>query len=226
MDIKIENQAEPSKDQNKSIRVTKNIPRILPVTMNLQGSSGKDVRSSTAELSTVTGVVGERRSPSDSDLVDGISSVGAVALVPSTLVEGALLDTTLAVLDLHVRGEEVAGGVGALLGDDVALGLATRVVKVAIREGLDGQVGIAVVGQAIRLGCVDGTTAELGLGPALNGCLTCVYVVAVRSGDDNLELVAVLTLVGSQIRSYQVTPEGSLNHSGGCWVWATRSRVL
>lgn len=142
--------------------------------MKLHGRSRKGVRSEAAVFSTVTGVVGERRSPSDGDLVDGVSSVGAVALVPSTLVEGALLDTTLAVLDLHVRGEEVAGGVGALLGDDIALSLAARVVKVAITEGLDGQVRICVLGQAIGSGRVDGATAELRLSPALNSCLACV----------------------------------------------------
>lgn len=109
--------------------------------MDLQGSSsGQVVRSEAAEFSTITGVVGERRSPSDSDLVDGVASVGAVALVPSTLVEGTLLDTALAVLDLHVRGEEVARGIGTLLGDDIALSLAAGVVKVAVREGLDSQV--------------------------------------------------------------------------------------
>lgn len=103
-----------------------------------------------AELRAITGVVRERRSPSNGVEVNGISSVSAVALVPSALVEDTELDTALVVVNLHIGSEEVAGSARVSRRQGVTRSLAALVVHVTIREALVGEIRILAIGAGTR----------------------------------------------------------------------------
>jgi len=190
---------------------------------------------SRAKRDAIISIVGERRRPLDGNhvLAHGLSGVGAVRVIISTLVEGALLNTTLAILDLQVTGEEVARGIGALSGDDIALSLATGVIEDAVVELLHGEVGVGLFARAVGRGCLDGavtitvTITERLLGEVGDGgAWDLLDVVGVGTCDHDLEVLAVLALVGRDGGSENVAPEGCLDHSSGARVGVTGTRVL
>lgn len=132
----------------------------------------------------------------------------------------------MTILDLQVAGEESAGGVRALGGDDIALSLAAVVIENAIGELLHGEVGVGLLAGTGGALCLNGTVVQVLLGEAGDGSLALLDVVGVGSCNDDLELAAVLALVGGGGRSEDVTPEGSLDYCGGIRVGAVRARIL
>ena len=82
---------------------------------------------------------------------------------------------------------------------------------------MDGRIGCFTL--SIE-GSVDSAAEFLGPGEAIAGWGRRILVVAVGAGDDDLEAVAPLTLVGSLVLNYGCSPEGALEVGGRWWVGA------
>lgn len=142
-----------------------------------------------------------------------------VRVVKSTLVKSASLELVCSILHLDVSSVESARSVGALGGHGITSSGATSLVE-PISPEFGGEVGVA-----ISLGSVDSAGAKVVgvvIGDRLNAL---VELVGVGSGNDNLEVVAPLTLVGGGWETDRHAPEGCLDHGGGRRVGAVRARV-
>lgn len=143
--------------------------------------------------------------------VRGVASVLADRRSPAGTVDGASLELRKTVLHLHVGGEVLASSFGLFglerLGSDGSAGsiAAVWVVRLAVVEGLDGQVGPA--------GLLDGTVLKSSVGETRQRFAGFRNLIAVGSANNDVVIVAVLANVNSGLLLDGHTPEGALECS-------------
>lgn len=153
-------------------------------------------------------------------------NIGSKGLVPALVIQRANLTLGSSVQGSKVGGEELASLGTRVEGSNlVVVGLTNSLaqgrVEVGPREDADAKIGILAV---VVEGRVDSRVAE-GNARVTFDLGNAGLLVAIRAGDDYVELVAPLALVVGIFSRDVATPEGNLDLGSGVGILATGTRL-
>lgn len=144
-----------------------------------------------------------------------VASVVGVGRVPRLGVHGAVLSYRLVVLVEHVSGEELASLPEAVSEIELGSGSADSGTLACIERSVceETHAHVSVAARAVERGADSSSAKVFRLVEASCRSNGAVYIT-VATGNDNVELVAPLAIVGGSLLINWATPEDTLDLSG------------